>query len=322
MRNSNVDSSSMLSHIVIGLTVIIFYKLVKHFKLSEKFKYMNTNNGNTYENFYSDTVSQSINDFISNNNINIITSEQAAALSPSDLTAYNNNITTLIDNINQLKQQMQSPQVANQITPENLNTLDLSAQQQYQMFQINYLQDQIKKSQDTINAKTVASSSQNYKPIKIFSSCVVSNTNGTTIVASGSIGSLSLAGFIAVGQGTSNSIASSTDGTTWAARGGYTGLFDFSTGIAYGNNLWVAVGSGTSHSVATSTDGINWSGKGITIFSSSGTGIAYNGSNLWVAVGSGTTNTVATSPDGFTWTGKGSTIFQDAGLPTVLKRGR
>jgi len=182
MRNSNVDSSSMLSHIVIGLSVIIFYKLVKHFKLSEKFKYMNTNNGNTYENFYSDTVSQSINDFISNNNINIITSEQAAALSPSDLTAYNNNITTLIDNINQLKQQMQSPQVANQITPENLNTLDLSAQQQYQMFQINYLQDQIKKSQDTINAKTVASSSQNYKPIKIFSSCVVSNTNGTTTV--------------------------------------------------------------------------------------------------------------------------------------------
>jgi len=176
-KNNTNNSSCLLSHIVVGLSVIVFYKLAKHFKLNDKLNDRFNYSNNTKEKF-SDTVTQSINDFITGSHTEIVSSQQAATLTPAQLTAYTNKLNTLIDNLNNLQTTLSAPQTVT--SPSNLSTLDLEAQQQYQMFQIDYLNKQIKNAQDIINAQSIADSTTNYKPIKVFSSCVVSNANGST----------------------------------------------------------------------------------------------------------------------------------------------
>ena len=116
---------------------------------------------------------------------------------------------------------------------------------------------------------------------------------------------------VAVGSGTSNTIATSSDGIIWTGRGS-TIFTNNGNGVRWNGSLWVGVGNGTSHTIATSPDGINWTGRGKTIFTDVGLGIGWNGT-LWVAVGSGTTNTIATSSDGLHWIGRGTSIFSIQG---------
>lgn len=160
-----------LSYIVVGLSVIVFYKLVRYFKLSDKVT-------NTNEHFNGFGDSNSLNNFISSNNL--ISPEQASKLSSDDYTSYVAKLDTIIDNINSLQNTISAPKEAVIANPANLSTMDLSSQQQYQMFQIDYLNKQIKNAQDVLNAQQIANTTSNYKPIKVFSSCVVSNANGTT----------------------------------------------------------------------------------------------------------------------------------------------
>jgi len=175
--NSNIkssvnNSSCLLSHIVVGLSVIIFYKLAKRIKLGDVIK---SKFGNNNEHFY-----DSMNDFINGASTDLLSTEQASTLSPIQLTDYSNKLDTIINNLNALqKTQTSSDPLAN-TNPANLNSLDLSSQQQYQMFQIDYLNKQIQNVQDTITAQNIADSNTNYKPIKVFSSCMVANANGTT----------------------------------------------------------------------------------------------------------------------------------------------
>jgi hypothetical protein len=110
--------------------------------------------------------------------------------------------------------------------------------------------------------------------------------------------------WVAVGIGT-NTIATSTDGIDWTARGA-TIFTTGGYGVAWNGTMWVAVGYGTN-TIATSTNGIDWTGRGTSIFSAVAVGVAWNGT-MWVAVGEGG-NTIATSTDGITWTGRGQTIF-------------
>ena len=128
---------------------------------------------------------------------------------------------------------------------------------------------------------------------------------GNSIYWSGSL-------YMAGGSSTSNTIATSTDGSTWTGRSNT--IFTECKDIGYyaTTGLWIGVGTGTSDTIATSPDGINWTGLGKGIFTTSGNGIAWNGS-LLVAVGTGSTHTIATSPDGVTWTGRNKTIFTTSG---------
>jgi hypothetical protein len=191
LKNDTNNSSCLLSHIVVGLSVIVFYKLAKYFKITDKlnknYNYANTNttNGNINNTFtnkeqFTDSVTQSINDFISGANTEIINSQQAVSLTPAQLHLYSNKLDSLITNITNLQNTINTPNTSDNTNPANLSTLDLASQQQYQMFQIDYLNKQIKNAQDVINAQAISESSTNYKPIKVFSSCVVSNANGST----------------------------------------------------------------------------------------------------------------------------------------------
>jgi hypothetical protein len=158
-----------ISHIIIGLSVMVFYKLAKVLKLNQT----------TKESF--DTTSD-INAFISGNVVgNVVAApNQLQTLSTSDLAAYNSKLDSLITAINNLYNQQTNPKPNLSVSPANIQKLDLESQQQYQMFQIDYLNKQLQNAKDIINAKTIANNNANYKPIKVYSSCVISNADGTT----------------------------------------------------------------------------------------------------------------------------------------------
>jgi len=107
--------------------------------------------------------------------------------------------------------------------------------------------------------------------------------------------------WVAVGDGSENTIATSLDGNHWIGRGNY--VFETSCkGLDWSaeQNKYLAIGSG-KNILATSSDGIYWIGSNNSLFSS-GYDVKWNGS-IWVAVGdsSGGRGTIAYSRDGSTW---------------------
>ena len=166
----------MLSHIVIGLTVMVFYKLMRYYKIktcdNKKAEYISKNK----EQF---TVDQSLNDFISNTTDVIVTQDQNT-LTSSTMKDYTTVINELISQIKTLNSNTASQQEQTTAMQSNTNidTIGLENQQAFQELQIDYLTKQIQSAQDIINQNTVVNNSVNYKPIKIYSSCVA-NANGT-----------------------------------------------------------------------------------------------------------------------------------------------
>jgi hypothetical protein len=75
--------------------------------------------------------------------------------------------------------------------------------------------------------------------------------------------------WVAVGTGT-NTIASSTDGTTWTPR---TNTLSQGNGVAWNGSNWIAVGNGSDY-FATSSNGINWIGRGTSPFTTFGYNVA------------------------------------------------
>ena len=166
---NNKTNDCQLSHIVIGLTVIVFYKLVRYYRIKQNH---NLNNKEAF------TISASINDFISGK-IEEPINQDITKLDDNKLTQYNNTLSELTNEIRKLninsssEQESEIPKI-----DANIDTITIENQQSLQQFQLNYLNKQIKNAQDIINSETISKSTQNYKPIKIFSSCVA-NADGT-----------------------------------------------------------------------------------------------------------------------------------------------
>ena len=198
--NDKNKKNCLLTHVVIGLTVIVFYKLAKHYKIKQQLKDfdyimspMNTANTTspivpintmgpmghtgpmTYEQF---TVDSSISNFITNNTGEIIAANPGNLDSTtlSNYTSKINDLTTQLEILNNNSTQPTNMLQTNLNT--SLDSISLENQQAYQQMQINFLAKQIKNAQDLINAETISSSKQNYKPIKVFSSCVA-NADGS-----------------------------------------------------------------------------------------------------------------------------------------------
>jgi uncharacterized protein YjbI with pentapeptide repeats len=118
--------------------------------------------------------------------------------------------------------------------------------------------------------------------------------------------------WIAVGEGDTNTLATSTDGINWTGRG-----MVFSVrgnNVSYFNNMWIAVGedAASNKSIAYSTNnGVSWISPGNDIFDTAGNAVEW-AHDRWIAVGTGTVNTLAESVDGITWTG-GGMLFSQSG---------
>jgi hypothetical protein len=127
--------------------------------------------------------------------------------------------------------------------------------------------------------------------------------------------------WIAVGQGTINTMAWSPDGITWTGLG--LNCFPAAgNGITYSpeQNRWVAVGDG-SNSIWYSTDGLSWTVATAGLFNIGGKSVVYSSVlNQWVAVG-WAGNSIAVSSDGITWTGLGILMFVNGGRSVKYANG-
>ena len=136
----------------------------------------NNTNNNIFSNKEKFTVSDSINDFITNSTYNTVT-QDPDTIDNEKLVEYTEKISELTDQIRILNANAESNNNGVQ-TSNTTDTINLESQQALQQFQIDYLSKQVKNAQDIINASQISKSSQNYKPIRVFSSCVA-NADGT-----------------------------------------------------------------------------------------------------------------------------------------------
>lgn len=110
--------------------------------------------------------------------------------------------------------------------------------------------------------------------------------------------------FVAVGQGTVNTIAFSMDGILWTGLG--RNVFSVNgRSVAYNGLRYVVTGDG-GNTLGYSDNGSTFIGVGVSIFTASALGVAW-GNSIWVACGTGT-NQVAHSADGINWIGLGSIV--------------
>jgi hypothetical protein len=121
----------------------------------------------------------------------------------------------------------------------------------------------------------------------------IATFNGTTWSGKGN-GIFSLGGkgiafgngvWIAVGQGTSHTIAKSTDnGNTWSGKGKAI-LTTIGNSVAYGNGVWIAVGQGTFTLAKSTNNGDTWTGITLQVkYFLFATSVVY-ANNLWIVVG-------------------------------------
>ena len=196
----------LLSHIIVGLSVIVYYKLYKYILLNKtntavnknsvfnKINVKNNSNSNSNSsnsnsnNSNSNSVKEnfnSIQDFITDTVLvsdSLPPPNELHSLSSTQLQEYSNKLSELTRSINNASNYKYKPPQNVSVNPDTIQKLDLESQQQYQMFQIDFLNKQLQQAKDNINANTVSSSSNNYKPIKIYSSCSISNDNGSTTI--------------------------------------------------------------------------------------------------------------------------------------------
>ena len=159
------------SHIVIGLTVLVLYQVLNSSKVKAFL--------GIKENF--EQLPDTINSFLQGENINRPSSQSITAMTPATSQNYMDKLDSLVNAVNALNQNntvtsniQQSPSTS---TNDRLN---LESLQQYQNFQIQYLQNQINKTKDLINSQQMTENNKKYTPIKVYSSCVVSNADGST----------------------------------------------------------------------------------------------------------------------------------------------
>lgn len=108
--------------------------------------------------------------------------------------------------------------------------------------------------------------------------------------------------WVAVGEGETNTLATSVDGLNWTGRGK---IFSVSGKIVKHNgNIWVAVGEDEDpkRNIAYSSDGITWNYPTTEIFSVMANDVIW-AIDKWWAVGEGSSHVLASSTDGMTWTG-------------------
>ena len=179
----NKNHNCQLSHIVIGLTIIVFYKLVRYYNKKNNKKSNNTNNlinsskSNNSNNIKEGFSTKKINDFLKPENIEVLGENEASSLTDPQFQEYLSSLNNLVDLLKEIKNNAVSED--NSLTKTtDVETINLENQQAYQQYQINYLNKQIKNAQDIINNERIVEESKNYKPIKVYSSCSL-NTDGS-----------------------------------------------------------------------------------------------------------------------------------------------
>ena len=174
----NKHFSCQVSHMVIGFTVLIMYHVLNSSKV-KAFLYSFKNKVLGKENF--EQLPDTINSFLQGENINRPSAQNITSMNPATSQQYLSKLDSLINAVDSINKDNQT--TTNNLSSNNISTVDrlnLESLQQFQNFQIQYIQNQINKTKDLINSQQMTENTKKYKPIKVYSSCVVANANGNT----------------------------------------------------------------------------------------------------------------------------------------------
>ena len=129
--------------------------------------------------------------------------------------------------------------------------------------------------------------------------------NGTSVLWTSGL-------YIATGNNSSNSIASSLDGITWTGIGNTVITHGLGTGMIRlnGATTLLAFGQGANTIAYSSDNASTWVGLGDTVFTNRSYRGVFNG-DIMIGTGVGS-NTLAYTPNGTTWYGLGNTVFTSA----------
>jgi len=174
----NKNHNCQLSHIVIGLTIIVFYKLLRYYNKKNNKNSNNTNNKNS-NNIKEGFSTNKINDFLKPENIKVLGKNEASSLTDPQFQEYLSSLNNLVDLLKEIKNNKETED-NNLIQSTDVETINLENQQAYQQYQINYLNKQIINAQDIINNERIVEESKNYKPIKVYSSCSLNTDDSLT----------------------------------------------------------------------------------------------------------------------------------------------
>ena len=169
--SANKNINIQLLFIVFGLCIMIAHK-ISYKILSKKELFTDTSDLST--------VIDSLNSFV-NNTSNSVNNSSLSTGNQTDIVTLNTNLESLkssLDSINSLINNSGSS--TNSSTLADINSTDrmtLESQNALQSYQIKFLQNQIQKTTDLINAKQMQDNMAKYKPIKVYSSCAIDKTN-------------------------------------------------------------------------------------------------------------------------------------------------
>lgn len=176
--NKSLNCKCFTTHLVVGLTALVLYKLILHYKTAELVKPLENKLMMSKESF--ESLPDSINSFILGEDINRPSSSTFNSMPASAAQQYLSKLDSLVNAIDSLKSDQQTTESGLQSTNNStIDRLNLESLQQFQNFQIQYLQNQINKTKELINNQQIAELSKEYKPIKVYSSCSISNADGT-----------------------------------------------------------------------------------------------------------------------------------------------
>jgi hypothetical protein len=165
--NNSGGHNCQMKFIAFGLCILVAHKIsYKLMKSQENYVDMTTEINNFIEDT-SNKVSQQQSSNISDTKLNQYIS--AIDELKTQLSDLNNKITTSDNTIN-------IPSASDDVIDNRMN---VQTQQALQAYQIDYLKKQIEKTKELVNANKIQSDMAKYKPIKVYSSCAISNADGS-----------------------------------------------------------------------------------------------------------------------------------------------
>ena len=127
-------------------------------------------------------VIANLNSFVNNTKNTVENSNMSENQNQTEIASLNTNLESIKASLDVINASIINSNNSDSSDTSNYNTNDrmsLESQHALQSYQIKFLQDQIKKTNDLINAKTIQDNMTKYKPIKVYSSCAVIKPDNT-----------------------------------------------------------------------------------------------------------------------------------------------
>lgn len=169
-----VGMDSQLTFICLCFLIILIYKSMMYYRMKNQLSIVENKEG--FFNF-----ADEVNRFINKDSYN--------EASPEDIKQYKDSLNNLNDKVtvmNEYLQQLNNISKGNTETGANTSydELNIQASQQIQDYRIMQLQKDIEQTTDLIKKAKLRDDAKNFKKIPVYSSCIVSNADGSMSIDS------------------------------------------------------------------------------------------------------------------------------------------